>query len=390
MLHHLLHPTRWLYFGRKHAKYDGQQDRNNITEGIGIKKSVLTVICCAILIACMYWISPYRDASQATTVSAVFPATLNITDYVVLRGTTAEQARQNLYADGPARVSAVYVQPGDTVRKGQPLLLLEPLTAAEQSAGALYDEVQSAVSQINPAAAVTGDDALSDELAAIVSSAVVGVTQQATQVQSQQPYQLCSPIDGVVMSINCTQGQEISGILPCAAVSDLTNLAVKAQATENTIARIAEGMNCIITVDALTGEQGLDGTIESIMPYGRQTGTLVQTGDIKTDVWISLPNEDGTLRPGYSAQAKVVVNQKNGALVVPYDCVSQDDTQQEYVMIVSGGRAIKKYVTTGYELEEGIEVTAGLDADELLIHDPENIEHGDRVLICMEGSDDNA
>lgn len=315
-----------------------------------------------------------------STVSAVFPDTLHITDYVILRGTTAEQQRQNLYADGPARVASVYVQPGAAVRKGQPLMQLIPLAADEQSAGALYEDVQSAVSQITPETALAGEDALSDELAAIVSSAVVGAAQQGRQTP-QQPYQLCSPIDGVVMSLNCTDGQEISGILPCAAVSDLTKMAVKAQVSESSLSRIAEGMDCIVTVDALTGETGLTGTIQSILPYGRQTGTLLQSSEIKTDVWISLSNLDGKLRPGYSAQAKVEVDHKDSAIVVPYACIAQDENQQEYVMVVSQGRAVKHIITTGYEVEQGIEVTAGLEKDQLLICNPESVSHGDRVLV---------
>lgn len=334
----------------------------------------------------MYWLSPYREDAKVSTVSAVFPDTLNITDYVILRGTTAEQQRQNLYADGPARVSAIYVQPGDAVNKGQPLMLLSPLAADEQSAGALYEDVQSAVSQIAPETALAGEDALSDELAAIVSSAVIGAAQQGIQT-SQQPYQLCSPIDGVVMSLNCTDGQEISGILPCIAVSDLTQMAVKAQVSENALSRISEGMECMVTVDALTGETALSGTIESILPYGRQTSTLLQSGEVKTDVWIRLSNTDGTLRPGYSAQAKVEIDYKEDAVVVPYSCIAQDDNQQEYVMVVSQGRAIKHIVTTGYEVEEGIEVTGGLEKDQLLICDPETVSHGDRVLVQVGASE---
>lgn len=353
-----------------------------------MKKIISAILCSVLLIACMYHVSPFREAARTVSVSAVFPSVLNITDYVVLQGTTAEQGRQNLYAKGPARVSAVYAQAGDTVSEGQPLLQLVPLEPADQSAGVLYDEVESAVSQIRPETASAGQDALSDELAAIVSSAIVGAVRQESQ-DGSQPYCLYSPMDGTVMSLNCTEGQEVSGILPCASVSDLTNLAVKAQATENTIARIAEGMDCLVTVDALARGQELSGTIESIMPYGRQTGTLVQPGDIKTDVWIHLPNDNGLLRPGYSAQVKVEVNQKKGALVVPYDCVTQDDTQQEYVMVVSGGRAVRHDVATGYELEEGIEVTAGVEPDSMLIRNPENIRHGDRVLIHTGGSHDN-
>lgn len=350
-------------------------------------KSVFASLLCVAIILCMYLVSPYRENTQITTVPAVLPTCMGVTDYVLLRGTTVEQARKNLYADGPAIVDRLYVKPGDKVTRGQPLLRLVPLSSGQQSAGALYEDVQSAVSQISPDSVSAGGDALNDELAAIVSSAVTGLSKTGGQTEPQ-PYFLYSPIDGVVMKLNCAEGQEISGILPCIAVSDLTQLAIQAQVSESSVSRISEGMECTVTVDALTGEDVLSGRIQSILPYGRQTGTFVQAGEIKTDVLISVSDPEGRLKPGYSAQAKAVVNRKAEALIVPYSCVAQDDKQREYVMIAENGRAIKYYITTGYELEEGIEVASGIHADQLLICNPEMVEHGDRVLIQTEALDD--
>ncbi len=350
-------------------------------------KSVFAAFLCVLIILGMYLISPYRESKQISTVPAVLPACMGVTDYVLLRGTTVEQGRQNLYAEGPAIVDRLYVKPGDEVTQGQPLIQLVPLSPDQQSAGALYEDVQSAVSQISPNSVSVGNNVLNDELAAIVSSAVTGLSQSGEWAEFQ-PYLLCSPIDGVVMKINCTAGQEISGVLPCISVSDLTQLAIQAQVSESSVSRISEGMECAVTVDALTGEDVLSGQIQSILPYGRQTGTFVQAGEIKTDVLISVSDPKGRLKPGYSAQAKAVVNRKAEALIVPYSCVAQDDMQREYVMIAENGRAIKHYITTGYELEEGLEVVSGIHADQLLICNPEMVEHGDRILIQMEAFDD--
>lgn len=350
-------------------------------------KSVFAAFLCAVIILCMYLVSPYRESTQINTVPAVLPVCMGVTDYVLLRGALVEQARQNLYANGPAIVEALYVKPGDKVTRGQPLLRLVPLSSGQPSTGALYEDVQSAVSQISPDSASAGGEALNDELAAIVSSAVTGLSQSGGQMESQ-PYLLYSPMDGVIMKLNCAAGQEISGILPCVAVSDLTQLAIQAQVSESLVSRISEGMECAITVDALTGEDVLNGRIQSILPYGRQTGTFVQAGEIKTDVLISISDLDGRLKPGYSALAKAVVNRKPEALIVPYSCVAQDDMQKEYVMAVENGRAIKYYITTGYELEEGIEVVSGIHADQILIRDPEMVEHGERVLAQMEALND--
>ena len=352
-------------------------------EGIAIK-GFFAALLCVVLIGCMYVVSPYRDSKQVHTVSAVLPVSMEVTDYVILRGTTVEQGRQNLYAGGPAVVTAVFTKPGDHVTKGQPLMTLTPLAAEEPSAGVLHEEVRSAIAQISPDAFTSAESAMNDELAAIVSSAVTGAAQRKKEQTPCQPYTLYSPSDGVVMQVSCTSGQEISGVFPCAAVSDLSKLAVKAQVSESAVSRIAEGMDCTVTVDALSGEDALSGQIQSILPYGRQTGTLVKSGGVKTDVWIRVSDPEHRLLPGYSAQAKVAVSRKAEALIVPYGCIAQDEARQQYVLAVQDGRAIQHYVETGYELEEGIEVTAGLERDQLLVCNPEALEHGDRVLATME------
>ena len=88
----------------------------------------------------------------------------------------------------------------------------------------------------------------------------------------------------------------------------------------------------------------------------------------------------------YSAQAKVAVGRKNDALVIPYTCISQDETQHEYVMAVEEGRAVKKYNTVGYEMENSVEVLSGVEEDTLLISDPESVRHGERVTARLENS----
>ena len=263
--------------------------------------------------------------------------------------------------------------------------MLTALAADEQASDILYNEVYGAVSQADPGRILDGDTGISDDLAAIVSSAVSGIRIPSNKERPESET-LYSPIDGVVMQLCGEPGNEISGILPCAVVSDFDQLAVKAQISEASVSRVQEGMDCIVTVDALTGDKALDGHISSIMPYGQKTSTLVQSGEVKTDVFIDVSNSEGQLKPGYSAQARVAVGRKNDALVIPYTCISQDETQHEYVMAVEQGRAVKKYITVGYEMEDSVEILSGIEEDALLISSPETVRHGERVTVKVSGS----
>ena len=347
-------------------------------------KALIAVLLCILFVFGMYFFSPYYSDKQITQVTASLPTKTGITDYVILRGTLVEQERQNIYCSGPAQIDAVYVQVGDAVKKGQPLMEVTTLAAGEQSSDILYDEVYGAIAQASPEQILDGSAGFSDDLAAIVSSAVGGI--RIPSNTAPQTEVLYSPIDGVVMQLGGEEGREVSGILPCAVVSDFDQLAVKAQVSEASVSRVQEGMDCVVTVNALTGEKALSGSISSIMPYGQKTSTLVQSGEVKTDVYVDISNADGQLKPGYSAQAKVAVGRKNDALVIPYTCISQDETQHEYVMAVEEGRAVKKYITVGYEMENSVEVLSGVEEDTLLISDPESVRHGERVTARLENS----
>jgi hypothetical protein len=84
----------------------------------------------------------------------------------------------------------------------------------------------------------------------------------------------------------------------------------------------------------------------------------------------------------------VKTQRKENALLLPYDYVGQDEQNREYVMTIWQGRARKKLIATGLELEELVEIQAGLEPGELALQNPEQFYHGQRIAweIADEGA----
>ncbi len=82
---------------------------------------------------------------------------------------------------------------------------------------------------------------------------------------------------------------------------------------------------------------------------------------------LSVEGADGALRPGYSATAKIFVDEKPSAVVLPYEAIRQEG-ESEYVYVIGGdGRAHRRAVQTGYALSSAVEVESGVAAGEAVV-----------------------
>jgi hypothetical protein len=56
--------------------------------------------------------------------------------------------------------------------------------------------------------------------------------------------------------------------------------------------------------------------------------------------------------------------------VVPYEAISQDENNKEFVFAIQNSRAVKKEVVTGLENDAGIEILQGINSQDIIIKNP--------------------
>ena len=152
---------------------------------------------------------------------------------------------------------------------------------------------------------------------------------------------------------------------------------------EQDISRVELGQTAEITGDAFP-EKMYTGTVDEIADTAIrvQSGNLSQTA---VEVTVKIDETDDTLKQGYTASVKLITSEPSMMTVVPYEAVNQDNTG-EFVYVLKDGRAYKRYVTTGRELSEGVELKTALADNEEIITVEELSENG--VIVQVSDNSD--
>jgi HlyD family secretion protein len=129
-----------------------------------------------------------------------------------------------------------------------------------------------------------------------------------------------SPIDGVVIRRSVELGQTVAASLEAPTLftiaRDLANMRVDASVSEADIGAVRTGQRALFSVDSYPGRP-FEGRVLEI----RKAARMVQNVVTYT-VMISAPNPDGLLFPGMTADVRIMVEERQDAMVVPNAALS--------------------------------------------------------------------
>ena len=154
--------------------------------------------------------------------------------------------------------------------------------------------------------------------------------------------------------------------------------------SESNMPGIEVGQKVTLSGNAF-GKKKYTGTVISIGNSARKTysGTTQKT---VVDVVCSIDSPDDSIKPGYTVKGKIDTSGVKIASIVPYEAVSQDE-KGEYVYVYESGRAYKRYIETGEELANGVEILSGLSETEEIIADPSVIRADGSIVIIERGDE---
>jgi HlyD family secretion protein len=156
-----------------------------------------------------------------------------------------------------------------------------------------------------------------------------------------------------------------------ATVADMGDLVFKGTVDEIDVGKISVGMPCRIKVGALPDDI-VTGRLERIAPQAQKS-----EGATLFDVEIELdPEQNVVLRAGYSANADVVIREKNDIVLIPERLVIFEDELTFVELPGEGPEAEPRKIAVELGLSDGlnVEITSGLsEGDEVVQRPPKEI-----------------
>ena len=284
-----------------------------------------------------------NNAGGLTTAQAATASINGVSS--IASATFAYQAERTLTALASGTVSAINVQEGDTVSKGDILIEL------------------------------TGDD-----LTESIQSASESLRSAEISMQNQQDnmsnYTITSPISGTIIEKDAKQGDALTSGSTLCVIYDLSYLEMVINVDELQIGALSVGQKVQLTADAVTDKTYV-GTVTRVSMKGSSSG-----GTTTYPITIRIDNTDG-LRPGMNANAEIVVAEAGNALVVPNAAVIRGG----YVLVSkkspSAANAVEDMdapegyvyvkVETGVSDDSYTEIKSGLQEDDTVAYDTSSV-----------------
>jgi len=137
---------------------------------------------------------------------------------------------------------------------------------------------------------------------------------------------------------------------------DLSQMQVRTRVNEIDVRRIAVDQEVVVAVDALAGRE-FRGRVTRIATLARSEGEA----KVKVfDVDVLLEGEAGDLRPGMTAQCRIIVARLQDVVTVPLEAVFERDGGS--VVYVVDGRMAPRPVVLGERSDDFVVIESGLEA----------------------------
>lgn len=249
------------------------------------------------------------------------------------------------------RIATIGFKDGQAVRKGQLLIGLDA-TLNEAEVAQAQAENDLAVSSLKRTEDLAQRRFLSETAQeTAVSNAQVAEAKLRLAQARLSKMRIVAPFDGVVGIRGVSLGDYVKDGADLVNVEDVRILKVDFRLPERNFTQIRVGQTVDVVADALPGQRW-PGQIEAINPKVDANGRSLE-------IRARLDNTAGQLRPGMFVRVKVIVGERNDALLVPEEAIVPQG-EEFYVYKVVDNAARRVPVKIGVRRDAMVEVVHGL------------------------------
>ncbi|MBM5573358.1 efflux RND transporter periplasmic adaptor subunit [Deefgea sp. CFH1-16] len=260
------------------------------------------------------------------------------------RDVSIEQARSNGFVE---RVWPL--APGDIIAAGQPLaeVLIPEWTAAQQE----YLAVRASgdanlISAARERLRLTG-----------MPAGAISELEKNGKISARQT--LRSTQAGVIQELSVRNGMTLTTGQTLAKINGISSVWLDVAVPEAQSAAVQIGGKADVLLAAFPGVS-LNGKVTAILPTLNDASRSLK-------VRVELPNKDGRLRPGMSAQVKLASNSSNSALLVPTEAIIRTGKRSLVMQLNAENHFMPIEVTLGAEVGDKTIVLNGLSEGQKVV-----------------------
>ena len=268
-------------------------------------------------------------------------------------GGTVEGYYQTVVGSGTAAsIVSIGVHVGDTVKKDDVLVRLDPTAASSQyrQAKAAYEAAEKAYAR---AKALVKEGGVPEEL---LDQAETGYTiAKANFDAATKSVRLLAPFSGTIVEVFEPLNKNVAIGDPLIKMAMLDTIRVRVNVNETLIHRYRTGQPAFIEVEG-----------------GRVTGKVVKVplaGSPESHsfyVETVFANPKQLLKPGMFVTVHVVVDERTDALTLPIETILSEG-KEKYVFVVKEGQAHKASLNIGVRGGDAFEILEGLEVGDLVV-----------------------
>ena len=283
-----------------------------------------------------------EEVKPAVKVAQVYVRPVDqVRDYV---GTVEAEVKNNIAPQSPGRISKIFVEVGDHVRKGQKLVQMDAANLKQLTLQIENQKVDFA--RIKELYAVGGVSKAEFDNAKM--SLEVAETQYNNIMENTQ---LMSPIEGIVTARNYDNGDLYAGAA-ILTVEQIRPVKLLVNVSENYYSKVEKGDKATITLDALPGES-FTATVSLKYP-------TINASTHTFPVELTLANKDEKVRPGMFARAQLNFGTEDHVVVPDVAIVKQPGSGERFVYVYENGKVNYVKVELGQRLGDAYELISGV------------------------------
>lgn len=298
--------------------------------------------------------SAAADAQEQTPRVQVATSVIkNVDQTEVYTSTVQAFVKNNIAPQSGGRISKIYVEVGDFVKKGQVVAEMDKTQLAQIELQLKNNEIEyNRLKGLFDAGGLSQSDLDAIEMAYNVSK-----TNYDNLLENSV---LVSPIDGVISARNYDAGDMYTMSQPLYTVEQIVPVKMLVGISEVDYTKVKKGDSVEIVADALPGKT-FYGKVNRIYPT---IDPMTRTFTVE----VVVDNSYKTLRPGMFVRATVNFGTRQSVVVPDLAIVKQTGSGERFVYVVNADNTVKLTpVKLGRRIETEYEVLEGLQEGDIVV-----------------------